>query len=165
MHRARAPPQLPDHKMAGEWVDPRGDSGQRRGVLAAAVWKRGLTRRSVRPKRSVIPDAELCEHARGEPIRVSFAGHGKLNDFQRDKLGHFIVRTHGELERDTHGLKGPMHRLNVLGLESEVVRRGSWHLGAADYGAAPAIPHTTARSAQKCDRHEELKWGTTGVHL
>jgi hypothetical protein len=58
-----------------------------------------------------------------------------------------------------------VHGLNVLGLESEVVRRGSWHLGAADYGAAPAIPHTTARSAQKCDRHEELKWGTTRVPL
>ncbi len=128
--------------------------------------RRGSRRRTcdlMPPQRSVIPDAELREHARSEPIRVPLAAHGKLNDFLADKLSHLIVRGHGEVERTAHSLEGPVHGLNVLGLESEVVRRGSWHLGAADYGAAPAIPHTTARSAQKCDRHEELKWGTARV--
>jgi hypothetical protein len=83
---------------------------------------------SVRPQRSVVSYPELGQRARGEPVRVSLAGPGKLNDFLADKLGHLIVRSHGEVERTAHSLKGPVHDLNVLGLESEVVRRGSWHL-------------------------------------
>jgi hypothetical protein len=32
------------------------------------------------PQRSVVLDAELCEHARAEPIRVMLASPGKLDD-------------------------------------------------------------------------------------
>ena len=124
------------------------------------------TRDLMPPQRSVILDAELCEHAGGEPVRAALAGPGKLNDFLADKLGHLIVRGHGEVERTAHSLEGPVHGLNVLGLESEVVRRGSWHLWSCRlWSRPPPFPHTTARSAQKCDRHEELKWGTTRVPL
>jgi len=85
------------------------------------------------PQRPVILDAELCEHARGKPVRVPLAGHGKLNDLFPHKLGHLIVRGHGELERDAHSLKGPVHGLDVLGLESESTGSRPYHYhGAAD---------------------------------
>jgi hypothetical protein len=51
--------------------------------------RRGSRRRTcdlMPPQRSVILDAELCEHTCGEPIRVLLPGIGKLNDLQRDKL-------------------------------------------------------------------------------
>jgi hypothetical protein len=120
----------------------------------------------VPPQRSVIRDAEFCEHARGKPVRVSLASPGKLNDLLPDKLGDLIVRRHGELERDAHSLEGSVHGLNVLGLESEST--GSWpnHRGAAnglELGRPHRFSHATPRCRQIHDGHEELKWGTTRV--
>ena len=40
----------------------------------------GRSHGSVPPQRSVILDAELCEHADGEPAGVPLASHGKLDD-------------------------------------------------------------------------------------
>ena len=40
------------------------------------------------PQRSVILDAKFREHAGCEPIPGLLAGHGKLDDPHRDKLGH-----------------------------------------------------------------------------
>ena len=95
------------------------------------------------PQRPVILDAELCEHARGKPVRVPLAGHGKLNDLLPDQLGHLIVRAHGELERDAHSLEGPVHGLDVLGLESESTGSGPYHHGAAD-GLELGRPHRSS---------------------
>jgi len=39
------------------------------------------------PQRSVVPDPELSQGARGEPIRVALTGSGKLDDPQRDTFG------------------------------------------------------------------------------
>jgi hypothetical protein len=69
------------------------------------------------------------------------------------------------LERDAHSLKGPVHGLNVLGLESESTGSGPYHHGAADglELAPPRRSHATARYRQICDGHEELWSGTTRV--
>jgi hypothetical protein len=91
------------------------------------------------PQRPVILEAELCEYARGEPIRVTLAGPGKLDDLPCDQLGHAIAQADGELEPGAHGSKRPLHGFNVLGLESESSGSGSWHLGVTDVwsGAVP----------------------------
>jgi hypothetical protein len=53
-------------------------------VLVATAAVGGIEPRNARslmpPQRSVILDAELCEHTRCEPIGVPLAGHGKFND-------------------------------------------------------------------------------------
>jgi hypothetical protein len=84
------------------------------------------------PQRSVILDTELCEHARGQPVRVSLASPGKLDDLFPHKLGHPIFRAHGKLELDAHSVKRLVHGLNMLGLESESMGSRSWHHGVAD---------------------------------
>jgi hypothetical protein len=91
------------------------------------------------PQRPVILEAELCEDARGEPVRVMLAGPGKLDDLPCDQLGHAIARADGELKPGAHGSKRPVHGLNVLGLENESTGSGSWHLGVTDVwsGAVP----------------------------
>jgi hypothetical protein len=91
------------------------------------------------PQRPVILEAELCEHARGEPVRVILAGPGELDDLPCDQLGRAITRADGELEPGAHRFKRPLHGFNVLGLESESTGSGSWHLGVADLwsGAVP----------------------------
>jgi hypothetical protein len=53
----------------------------------------------VPPQRPVIPDAELCEYASGEPIRVTLAGPGKLDDLPSGQLGHVIARADGSWSR------------------------------------------------------------------
>jgi hypothetical protein len=96
----------------------------------------------VPPQRSVILDAELCEHARGEPARVMFASPSKLDDLLADKLGHSVFHANGEPELDAHSLEGPVHGLNVLGLESESTGSWPYHRGAAnglELGPPPPI--------------------------
>jgi hypothetical protein len=48
------------------------------------------------------------------------------------------------------------------GSKAKLREAGLGIFGAGDYGAAPP---RHSRSAQKCDGHEELKWGTTRVPL
>jgi hypothetical protein len=76
----------------------------------------------VPPRRSVVPDPELCEYVRGEPFRVPLAGLGKLNDLQRDKLGCLILRTGRKLKLSdlVIGPLGPL--LEGLSLSGEFVR-------------------------------------------
>lgn len=100
------------------------------------------------PQRPVILDAELCEHARGKPVRVPLAGHGKLNDLFPHKLGHLNVRGHGELERDAHSLKGPVHGLDVLGLESESTGSRPYHY----HGAADGLERDLSRPFRRLQR-------------
>ena len=115
------------------------------------------------PQRSVILDAELCEHARGEPIRVPLAGHGKLNDLLPDQFCHAISQADRELKLGAHGFKRPVHGADLLGLESESAGSGSWHRGAAGCWTAPGHLQPKPGVPQTCDRHEELKWGTTAA--
>ena len=84
------------------------------------------------PQRSVVLDAELCEHASRQPAGVPFASHGKLNDPLPDQLGHAISQADGELKPGAYGFKRPMHGADLLDLECEIAGRGSWHAGAAD---------------------------------
>jgi hypothetical protein len=86
----------------------------------------------VPPQRSVVLDAELCEHAGRQPAGVPFASHGKLNDPLPNQLGHAISQADGELKLGAHGFKRPMHGADLLDLECEIAGRGSWHAGAAD---------------------------------
>jgi hypothetical protein len=98
-------------------------------VVARGDWRRRTP--LVPPQRSVILDTELREHARGEPVRVPLAGTGKLDDPQRDKFSYSISRAGRELKLGAHRLKRPVDDADLLGLESEVARSGSWHRGAA----------------------------------
>jgi hypothetical protein len=91
------------------------------------------------PQRSVVPDRELSQRARGEPVRVLLAGSSKLDDPRRDKFGYLISRTDGKLKLGAHSVKCVAHGLNVLGLESESTGSGSWHRGATDMRSG-AIP-------------------------
>jgi TolB-like protein len=96
------------------------------------------------PPRSVILDAELCEHARGEPVRVPLAGHGKLNDPLPDQLSHAISQADGQLKLGAHGFKRPVHGADLLGLESETTGSRSWHRGAAGVWSGAALRRTLA---------------------
>jgi hypothetical protein len=80
------------------------------------------------PQRSVVPDPKLSQRARGEPVRVSLTGYGKIDDPQRDKLGYLISRTDGKLKLAAHSVKRVAHGSNVLGLENEITGSRSWHL-------------------------------------
>ena len=83
------------------------------------------------PQRSVIPDPELCEHARGKPFRVPLAAPGDLNDPARDKFGFVISGTDGKHEPRARSVERLAHGFNVLRLEGESMRSKSWHRGAA----------------------------------
>ena len=54
------------------------------------------------PQRSVILDAELCEHTRCEPIGVPLAGHGKLNNPLPDQHCRAISQADRELKLGAH---------------------------------------------------------------
>ena len=71
------------------------------------------------PQRSVVPDPELSQRARGEPVRVLLTGSSKLDDPLRDVFGYLISRTDGKLKLGAHSVKCLAHGFNVLGLESE----------------------------------------------
>jgi hypothetical protein len=90
------------------------------------------------PQRSVVPDPELSQRSRGEPVRVLLAGSRKLDDPQRDKFGYLISRTDGKLKLAAHSVKRVAHGSNVLGLESETTGSRSWHLGVTDVEAGPS---------------------------
>jgi hypothetical protein len=60
------------------------------------------------------------------------AGLSKLDDLLPDQLSHPIFRGHRELKLGAHSLKGPVHGLNVLGLEGKSAGSRSWHRGATD---------------------------------
>jgi hypothetical protein len=87
------------------------------------------------PQRSIIPDPELNQDARREPVRVPLAGPGKLDDPARDKFGFVISRTDGKLKPRTRNVECLAHGFNVLGVERESMGRGSWHRGAYRCGA------------------------------
>ena len=87
------------------------------------------------PQQSIIPDPELSQDARREPVRVPLAGPGKLDDPARDKFGFVISRTDGKLKPRTRGLERLAHGFNVLKVERESMGSGSWHRGA--YPAGP----------------------------
>ena len=91
------------------------------------------------PQRSVVPDPELSQRARGEPVCVALTGSSKLDDPQRDKFGYVISRTDGKLKLGAHSVKRVAHGFNVLGLESETTGSRSWHREATDVlsGAVP----------------------------
>jgi hypothetical protein len=120
-----------------------------RHKIAIEAQRAGRRRRTplVPPRRSVILDTELREHARGEPFRVMLAGPGKLDDPERGKFSHAITRADGELEPGAHGFKRLVHGLNVLGLESESTGSGSWHHGAGDLGWGRTRPFRTLQLA------------------
>ena len=69
------------------------------------------------PQRSVVADPKLSQGARGEPVRVSLAGYGKLNDPQRGKFCYLIPGADGQLKLVAHSVKCIAHGSNVLGLE------------------------------------------------
>src|SRR5580700_211694 len=56
----------------------------------------------MRPQRSVVLNAKLCEHASSEPVRIPLAGHGKLYDLLSDELGQLVLRGRGEPELDAN---------------------------------------------------------------
>jgi hypothetical protein len=84
------------------------------------------------PQRSVVPDPELSQRARGRPVHVPLTSYGKLNDPQRDKFGYLVSRTDGKLKLGAHSVKRVAHGFEVLGLESNRMGSGSWHRGVAD---------------------------------
>jgi hypothetical protein len=129
----------------------RSPSRRREGkpVVARGDWRRRTP--LVPPQRSVILDTELCERARGEPIRVVLAGPGKLDDLPCDQLGHLNSRARGKLKLGAHGFKRPVHGLNVLGLESEVTGSGPWHRGAASVCSDPPPAITYVYSLPHAD--------------
>jgi hypothetical protein len=57
---------------------------------------------SVPPQPPVIADAEVCQGANDEPVRVSLAGDGQLNDPLRDKLRCMASRARGKLKPTVH---------------------------------------------------------------
>ena len=71
------------------------------------------------PQQSVVPDPELSQGARSEPVRVPLSGSSKLNDPQRDKFSYLVSRAGGKLKLGAHSVKCLAHGFNVLGLESE----------------------------------------------
>ena len=94
------------------------------------------------PKRSVVPDPKLSQDARGEPVRVPLTGPSQLDDLARDKFCFVISRTDGKLKSGACNLERLAHGFNVLGLESESMRSGSWHRGAAAVcGGTPHLHH------------------------
>jgi hypothetical protein len=95
---------------------------------------------SVPPQRSVILDAELCEHAGRQPAGIPFASHGKLNDPLPDQLCHAISQVDGALKLGAHRFKRLVHDADLLGLESESTGSGSFHRGAAHCWAVPDRP-------------------------
>ena len=84
------------------------------------------------PQRSVVPDAKLSQDARREPVRVPLAGPSKLVDPAGDKFGFVISRTDGKLKSRARNVERLAHGFNMLGLESESARSGSWHRRAND---------------------------------
>jgi hypothetical protein len=74
MHGAHAPPQRsPIAKMAAELGDPRRDGGRCRGVLAAAVCKRGwpqLSRVDGTAERAISNAATTTRHSRCRTLRA-----------------------------------------------------------------------------------------------
>jgi hypothetical protein len=82
-------------------------------------------------RRSVLPDPELSQDARGEPVRVPLTGSGKLDDPTRDKFCLLISRTRGKLKLGARSVERPAHGFNVVGLESESMASGFWHRGVA----------------------------------
>ena len=90
------------------------------------------------PQRSVVPDPELSQRARGEPVRVLLTGSSNLDDPPRDKFGYLISRTDGELKLGAHSVKRVAHGLNVLVLESESTGSRSWHFEATACGVGPS---------------------------
>jgi hypothetical protein len=79
------------------------------------------------PQPSIVPDPELGEAAGGELVRVPLTGLGKLNEPPRDKFRYSISRAGRKLKLGAHGVKRPVHGLNVLGLEGESAGSGPWH--------------------------------------
>ena len=81
------------------------------------------------PQRSIIPDPELSQDARREPVRVPLAGPGKFDDPARDEFGFVISRTDGKVEPRARSIERLAHGFNVLGLESEGLGSRFWHRG------------------------------------
>jgi hypothetical protein len=71
------------------------------------------------PQRSIIPDPELSQDARRQPVRVPLAGPGKLDNPAGDKFGFVISRTDGKLKPRTRNVERLAHGLNVLRVERE----------------------------------------------
>jgi hypothetical protein len=84
------PPRLyPDSSKTREKFLVLASDGDTAAVGGIEPWN---ARSLMPPQRSVILDAELCEHTRCEPIGVPLAGHGKLNDLLPDQLCHTISK-------------------------------------------------------------------------
>jgi hypothetical protein len=100
------------------------------GGARRAAWF-ATTKALVSPPRSVIFDAELCEHAGRQPGSFTLASHSKLNDLLPDQLCHAISQADGELKFGAHGFKRLVHDTDLLGLESDSSGSESLHRGAA----------------------------------
>jgi hypothetical protein len=90
----------------------------------------------VSPPRSVIFDAELCEHAGRQPAGVPFASHGKLNDLLPDQLCHAISQADGERKFGAHGFKRPLHDAicSTSNAKSQDVALGMAELPTCEWG-------------------------------
>jgi hypothetical protein len=93
------------------------------------------------PQPSIVPDPELSQGARGEPVRVPLSGSSKLNDPQRDKFSYLVSRAGRKLKLGAHRAKCLAHGVNVLGLESESTGSWSWHRGATDVRSGAVYGH------------------------
>ena len=100
------------------------------------------------PQRSIIPDPELSQDARREPVCVPLAGPGKLDDPARDKFGFVISRTDEKFKPRTRNVERLAHGFNVLGLESEGLGSRFWHRGITD--VSRRAKRSSLRSQRRC---------------
>jgi hypothetical protein len=115
------------------------------------------------PQRSVVPDPELSQGARGEPVRVLLAGPGTLDNRARDKFGFLIAGASGKLKPGARSIERLAHGFDVLGLESDSIGNGSWHRGRVEaLGTATANWGKQAQPTVICaykDRNSRLVAG------
>jgi hypothetical protein len=69
---------------------------------------------------------QVCQHIDAQPLRVEFAGLGKLHDFRDDQLGNGVFAIAVELQHVANPIKGCAHRFEKLGVSVEF---REWHGG------------------------------------